>query len=42
MIYVIVEELIPESIDNDGNSNIGVISFMIGFIIMLILDIALG
>ena len=23
MIYVIVEELIPESIDNDGNSNIG-------------------
>lgn len=42
MIYVIVEELIPESIDPDGNSNIGVISFMIGFIIMLVLDITLG
>lgn len=42
MIYVIVEELIPESVDIDGNSNIGVISFMIGFIIMLVLDISLG
>ncbi len=42
MIYVVVEELIPGSHEENGNSNIGVISFIIGFIIMLVLDITLG
>lgn len=37
MIYVIVDELIPESKEN--NSKIGVISFLIGFIIMLLLEL---
>lgn len=40
MFYVVMDELIPESKDN--NSNIGAISFMIGFCIMLILDVMLG
>lgn len=40
MFYVVVDELIPES--KRENSDIGVISFMIGFIIMMILDISLG
>ena len=41
MIYVVVEELVPES-QSDGHSNIGTIGFAIGFVIMMILDIALG
>ena len=41
MIYVVVEELIPEACDNHY-SNIGTISFSIGFTIMMILDVALG
>lgn len=41
MIYVVVEELIPES-QNDEHSNIGTIGVAIGFVIMMILDVALG
>ena len=41
MIYVVVEELIPESQIGD-HSNIGTIGFAIGFIVMMILDVALG
>ena len=41
MIYVVVEELIPES-QNGSHSNIGTIGFAIGFVIMMILDVALG
>ena len=41
MIYVVVEELIPESQEGE-HSNIGTIGVAIGFIIMMILDIALG
>lgn len=40
MFYVVVDELIPES--KKQNSDIGVLSFMIGFLIMMILDISLG
>lgn len=41
MIYVVVEELIPEA--NEGNhSNLATIGLTIGFILMMILDIALG
>lgn len=41
MIYVVVEELIPESQAGD-HSNIGTIGVALGFIIMMILDVALG
>ena len=41
MVYVVVEELIPEA-SQDGHSNLGTIGFTIGFIIMMILEILLG
>lgn len=41
MIYVVVEELIPESQAGE-HSNIGTIGVAIGFAIMMILDVALG
>lgn len=41
MLYVVVEELIPES--NEGtHSNVGTIGFAIGFGLMMVLDVALG
>lgn len=41
MIFVVVEELIPEM--HEGNkSKLGVIGVTIGFVIMMVLDIALG
>ena len=41
MVYVVVEELIPEA-SQDGHSNLGTIGFTVGFIIMMILEILLG
>lgn len=41
MIYVVVEELIPE-IHQGGKSTLGVIGLTFGFAVMMILDIALG
>ena len=41
MIYVVVEELIPES-QSGEHSNIGTIGVALGFVIMMILDVALG
>ena len=41
MIYVVIEELIPES-QVGKHSNLGTIGFTFGFILMMILDIALG
>ena len=41
MIYVVVEELIPEA-QNGKHTEIGTIGVSIGFIIMMILDVALG
>ena len=41
MLYVVVEELIPE-MSAGAHSNIGVISFAIGFSLMMALDVALG
>lgn len=41
MIYVVVEELIPE-LQTGEHSNIGTIGVAIGFVIMMILDVALG
>ena len=41
MLYVVVEELIPET-QQGKHSDIGTIAFAIGFVIMMILDVALG
>lgn len=41
MIYVVVEELVPESAEGE-HSNMGTIGFAIGFVLMMILDVALG
>ncbi len=41
MFYVVVEELIPEMSEGE-HSNTGTIAFSLGFVIMMILDVALG
>ena len=41
MIYVVVEELVPE-MHEGTKSQLGAIGLTIGFIIMMVLDIALG
>jgi ZIP family zinc transporter len=41
MIYVVVEELIPE-LQEGEHSNIGIIGVAAGFVLMMILDVALG
>lgn len=41
MIYVVVEELIPEAVAGE-HSNVGTIMFAVGFAIMMVLDVALG
>jgi ZIP family zinc transporter len=41
MIYVVVEELIPEA-QTSGNSDIATIGTMLGFAVMMLLDVALG
>lgn len=41
MIYVVVEELIPEMSEGE-HSNIGTIFFAVGFSVMMTLDVALG
>ena len=41
MIYVVVEELIPESAEG-SHSNMGTVGFAAGFVIMMILDVALA
>jgi ZIP family zinc transporter len=41
MIFVVVEELIPES-QQKGNSDIATMGTIIGFVIMMVLDISLG
>lgn len=41
MIYVVVEELIPEASEGD-HSNMATIGFAAGFVVMMILDVALG
>ena len=41
MIYVVVEELIPEMSEGE-HSNWGTIAFSLGFVLMMVLDVALG
>ena len=41
MLYVVVEELLPEASEGE-HSNIATIGFAVGFIVMMVLDVALG
>ena len=41
MIYVVIEELIPE-MSEGKHSNVGTIAFAVGFSIMMTLDVVLG
>ena len=41
MIFVVVEELIPDS-QNNGNTDVATLGLMVGFVLMMILDVALG
>ena len=41
MIYVVVEELIPEA-SQGKHSNVGTVGFALGFVLMMILDVVLG
>ena len=42
MFYVVVEELIPEAQQEKHHSNVGTIGAMLGFAVMMLLDVALG
>jgi len=41
MIFIVVEEVVPES-QNGGNTDIATMGLIIGFIVMMILDVSLG
>ena len=41
MIFVVVEEVIPES-HCSGNTDLATMGTMIGFVVMMVLDVALG
>jgi ZIP family zinc transporter len=41
MIFVVVEELIPES-QRGGYADLATMSLMVGFAVMMTLDVALG
>ena len=41
MLYVVVEELIPEASQGE-HSNIATVGFAIGFALMMVLDVLLG
>lgn len=41
MLYVVVEELIPEMSEGE-HTNLGVLGFSVGFVLMMVLDVALS
>jgi len=41
MIYVVVEELIPES-QHHGNTDLATLGTLVGFCVMMVLDVSLG
>ncbi|TWU05827.1 ZIP family metal transporter [Stieleria varia] len=40
MVYVVIEELIPET-QQEGNEDLAALLFMLGFVVMMILDVSL-
>jgi len=42
MIFVVVEELIPESQRKNENIDLVTMATMVGFAVMMVLDVALG
>ena len=41
MIYVVIEEVVPET-QQDKNTDLATLGFIAGFIVMMVLDVALG
>lgn len=41
MIFVVIEEVIPET-QADGHSDVPILGFILGFVVMMVLDVALG
>ena len=41
MIFVVTEELIPESQTN-GNTDVATLGLMVGFVVMMVMDVAWG
>ena len=41
MIFVVTEELIPESQTN-GNTDVATLGLMVGFVVLMVMDVALG
>ncbi|TWT77054.1 Zinc transporter ZupT [Posidoniimonas polymericola] len=41
MVFVVVEELIPES-QQKGNADLATVCLMVGFVVMMVLDVSLG
>lgn len=41
MIFVVTDELIPESQTN-GNTDVATLGLMVGFVVMMVMDVALG
>ncbi len=41
MIFVVIEEVIPES-QREGNTDLATLAAMLGFAVMMVLDVALG
>ena len=41
MLYVVVEELIPK-MSQGQHSNVGTVFFVVGFSVMMVMDVALG
>ena len=42
MVFVVAEDLIPEAMSDNKHSHLGTWGLMIGFVLMMILDVALG
>ena len=41
MIFVVTEELIPE-LQTNGNTDVATLGLMVGFVVMMVMDVALG
>jgi len=42
MIYVVVEELVPSAQENEDHNDYATVGAMLGFAVMMLLDVALG